>query len=440
MRRPGSLFLAALLLSAAASAQSSDPTITTAVVTNARQMTVVFSQPVAAGPAPHLDATRVRLLPDNVTPAVVTRNALATNTLALTFASVPETATRICFDQVQFPADGAVATSRGQVCADLSRDPASIKETWIAAFQSVPRTSRDKNIFASGFVTTASGGSSGGGDMSFNPNFNIPNLNAFLKIKKATADEGDARHFESGARYRYTRTWKRGEMAAIASETDAAKLNALIRDRQENVLAGWIIDVAAKLEGDPTNFDVTNFVGESALHLQTMTKGFLGRSGFWRGYLVPAGIEAGQSIGTTVLSAGTPEPAVDRIARYKAGAGVTVYYENPVARSLIRRVELDANGVLRHLFLAESRFDAVTRTSAATDDGLHVYGQMDVKVFVAETSAGRYGFKVSFNRGRLPPVYAQVKSVDFGFLMESGDGDDGASAARRASAARSARR
>jgi hypothetical protein len=63
-----------------------------------------------------------------------------------------------------------------------------------------------------------------------------------------------------------------------------------------------------------------------------------------------------------------------------------------------------------------------------------------VKVFFGETDAGRFGFKLSFNRGRLPPVYAEVKSFDFGFVIESGDNDGKASAERKASASnRSAR-
>jgi hypothetical protein len=423
----GSLLIA-LLLSAQASAQATDPTIKTALVTNETQMTVVFSQDLTNSPAaPQIDNNRVRLLPDNVVPVSVVQNLLNRATFTVNFAAVPTTATRICFDQVQFAdAAGAVATSSAQVCAEISRDPASVKSEWIAAFQEVPKSTREKDLFASGFVTTASDESAGGADISLNPDLRIPNLNTFFQLKKATADEGDARNFEAGARYRYTRTWRPGQLEEIRTETNRDRVNALIRERQQNIVAGWLIDVAGKLEADPTNFDVTNFVAESGFHLQSMTRGFLGRRGFWRGYVVPGAIEVGQSLGTTVPLPTSPEeepaaPEVNRIARYKAGAGLTVFFDNPGTQLPLRRFEIDINAVMRQLFLTESRFNDEANITDVTDKGFHGYAQVDFKVFLLQTSAGRYGFKLSFNRGRLPPVYAQVNSFDFGFLVESGD-------------------
>lgn len=438
---------AALLLSGAASAQSPDPTITNAVAANPRQVTVVFSTALTTtSGAPHFDTSRIRLLPGNTVPVSVQQNALARNTFTVTFTAIPESTTRICFDQVQYPSGTDIRTSTAQVCADVSRDPASLKEAWIAALRKVPRTSRDKDLFASGFVTTASEESAGGGDIALNPGFSIPGLNAFLKIKKATADDADARHFEAGARYRYTRPWKPDQLREIAAESDGGRLNELIRARQRNVMAGWLIDAAVKLEGDPTNFDVTNAVGESSLHLQTMTRSLWGRTGFWRGFVLPFGFEAGQSLGTTAPpeetapadGAGAPDsastPEVNRIARIKAGAGLTVFYDNPRAHVPLRRIELDVNAVLRHLFLIESRFNEETKKTDTTDDGLHGYGQVDLKVFFGETDAGRFGVKLSYNRGRLPPVYAQVNSFEFGFVIESGDGNGKAVTESRAAA------
>jgi hypothetical protein len=109
-----------------------------------------------------------------------------------------------------------------------------------------------------------------------------------------------------------------------------------------------------------------------------------------------------------------------------------MYYDNPGAQLPLRRVELDVNGVLRQLFLTESRFNADTKKVDTTTNGLHPYGQVDLKVFIGESAAGRYGFKLSFNRGRLPPVYAQVNSLQFGFVIESVDDDAQATADRKA--------
>ena len=84
MRRLNALLVAALLVTANAWAQG-DPTITNAVVTNAKQLTVVFSEALTTPTsAPQFDKSRVRLLPDNVTPADITQNSLARNTFALT--------------------------------------------------------------------------------------------------------------------------------------------------------------------------------------------------------------------------------------------------------------------------------------------------------------------------------------------------------------------
>src|SRR6188508_573368 len=141
MRRLIPLVVAALVLSSSVSAEAADPTITSALVTNAKQIMVVFSEDLTTtATAPQFDEKRVRLLPDNVSPASIAQNPLARNTFTLNFAAVPETATRVCFDQVEFGPAGTTSASATQVCADLSRDPASLKATWIAAFQEVPRS------------------------------------------------------------------------------------------------------------------------------------------------------------------------------------------------------------------------------------------------------------------------------------------------------------
>lgn len=94
-------------------------------------------------------------------------------------------------------------------------------------------------------------------------------------------------------------------------------------------------------------------------------------------------------------------------------------------------MELEVSEVLRQFFLTESRFNEETKQTDATDDGLHPYGQGDLKLFVGETDAGRFGVKLSCNRGRLPPVYSEVKSFTFGFLIESGGDTAKADAERK---------
>jgi hypothetical protein len=136
------------------------------------------------------------------------------------------------------------------------------------------------------------------------------------------------------------------------------------------------VDLAGRLEADPTDFDVTNAVAESSLLLQTMTRGFPMRRGFWRAFVLPVGFEVGQNLGTNVPEGsadtqGPPPPSVNRIARLKAGGGLTVFFDNAGAQLSLRRLELEVSGVLRHLFLDESRFDEAAGTTSTTDDGVH---------------------------------------------------------------------
>ncbi|MBA2302708.1 MAG: hypothetical protein H0W08_08745 [Acidobacteria bacterium] len=425
-----SRFTAAFTLLAAVAQAQDVPAIKIDIATvspKAPVVMVVFSEQLTAtSTAAHFDRMRVRLMPTNVTPTGISQNIASAASLTVVFTAIPAGTTRICFDSVQFTKSGVISESSGQVCADLS-DFEAEKQARLKAFGEAAKAAGgkyDKDIFASGFVTTASEESAGGADLSLTPDLNIPGLESFVRIKKATADEGDARHFEAGAEFSFAGTWKPSEMRRMAETPPGEELNKLLRARQSNIIAGWLVDVGVKLEGDPTNFNVTNFVMDSGFQLRTMTKGFLGRRGFWRGFILPVGVEAGQSLGAGAVEAATvpaapAAPAVNKIVRYKGGAGLTIYFDNPNTQIPLRRIALEANTVLRQLFRDESRINDETKLIDTTDKGTHAYTEVDLKVFVAETAKTRYGLKISFNRGRLPPVYAEVKSFDFGFLMET---------------------
>src|SRR5438132_10003274 len=47
--------------------------------------------------------------------------------------------------------------------------------------------------------------------------------------------------------------------------------------------------------------------------------------------------------------------------------------------------------------------------------------QADLKAFIFSNDQGRAGFKVSFIRGGLPPVFADTKAFRFGFVFETSD-------------------
>ncbi len=58
--------------------------------------------------------------------------------------------------------------------------------------------------------------------------------------------------------------------------------------------------------------------------------------------------------------------------------------------------------------------------STAVSKGEKPYFQADVKVYLVASSSGRYGFKLSYNRGSLPPVYSRVPSFQFRFVVRGG--------------------
>lgn len=444
MRRFFGVFLLVSAAATTAAAQAPVLSIESAQISRARnEISVTFSH-VVEEKGPHTDITKAHLRDDtgarvNITGSI-SRSLLEGNALDVRLsADLPTNAREICFDEVRFVVDKKPVTTTEEVCRAFGTDAeiTAGKKALVEALAKVPLSPQDKN-FASGFVTSASDDSAGGADLSIAPK--IGPVSTFFKLKKATAEEGDSKQFEAGAKYRLVAPHKASQVRRMRTTPPGQALNDLLRERQQNILAGWIVDAGAKLEGEPTDFDVSNFVGEAAFQLHTMTKGFLGRTGFWRGFVLPVGVELGQSLETTVPETGAPAAdgtaaeKVNKIARYKAGGGFTLYYDRPDAQIPLRRVELDINGVARYLRYAESRFNKDTKKIDITDKGWQTYAQVDLKVFFGETQAGRYGLKLSLNRGRLPPVYAEVKSFSFGFVIESGDDDGKATAERKAAA------
>ena len=78
-------------------------------------------------------------------------------------------------------------------------------------------------------------------------------------------------------------------------------------------------------------------------------------------------------------------------------------------------------GVYRYLFNREVKFDETTQKNILTDKGHKPWFQGDLKFFLADNDRGRVGFKLTFNRGSLPPVFAQTKSFQFGLIFETSE-------------------
>jgi hypothetical protein len=380
-----------------------------------------FSQAVDRT-GPQVDVSQVKL--DGVTVIKAFREALQIAKIEVQFSGELPQTSKLCFAAVTYTTASGSHTANN-LCGDVaSTDPVAEKEKLLTKFQGIPKTAADKDIFATGFVTTASGGSVGGADITLNGLIQASGLNTFLNIKKATGKNADPKHFEGGVSYQVATPWSRKTLQQLRDAAPGTATNDLVKKLQARLIAGSMFSSAAKLEGDATQFNVANFVGEESYQLRTESKALFGKNGFWRGFLMPVAFEGGKTLNTTGTAAAgsaSSPPPVKWLARYKAGAGFTAFYEDWANDLPIKRVDFDLNVVLRDRFLREQVFDNSTNSATATGDGIRMYGEAAVKIYVGQTSSARYGVRLSYNRGSLPPVFARVSSLQLGFMFETTD-------------------
>jgi hypothetical protein len=368
-------------------------------------------------------------------------------------ASAGDNQIRVCFTALHFiSADGTPATTTSQVCEMgmiLTRTNRTAEmDKQLKVLQETEKTSEEKNIFASGFVVNGEGGDAeGGADINLNSNdLGVRGLTAFARLKKATAEEADPKSFEIGINQRSTSLIGRGSLSLIRqyraimldptkseAEKDAAEqgYKELLQKRQRRILGGVFFDLGVKIEAQALSFDVTNIVGDGMLQLQSRTKRLFGsKNGFVRFRLIPAGMEFGYNLSDNATAQTNAEGAAqntdntDWIARFKFGGVLTLFYKNnSESAGFIKRVELDVQAVNRYLFRREVAFDETTMMNTSTDRGNKPWFQANLKIFFTDPEEGtpgmRTGFKLSYNRGSLPPVFADTKSFQFGFIMES---------------------
>jgi hypothetical protein len=383
-----------------------------------------FSLPIAQ---PTIDRTKVTIRGGSVVKAF--RESLQPTKVEVQFTGDLPSSSTLCFDAISYTAGGSIHTTTEKLCGSVTAlDGETERQQLLTKFTNLPKASSDKDIFASGFVTTASAGTVGGADITLNKLIEASGPDTFLDLKKATEKNADAKHFEGGVKYQFIRPWSRQKIKALGEANPGQQMNDALRDLQRRIIAGSVFTIAAKLEGEATQFNVANFVGEGSYELRTETRALFSKKGFWRAFLMPIGFEGGKTLNTTGTNgSGVPAsvantaPPADWLARYKAGGGFTAFYEDWGNDLPVKRVELDVNAVVRDRFLNEAVFNNAANTINSTGKGIRAYGEAAVKVYVGQTSSGRYGVRLSYNRGSLPPVFARVKSFQFGFMFESSD-------------------
>ena len=362
--------------------------------------------------------------------------------LSRTLPPAGDNKVEVCFREINFvDADGTphanAVCGTGDIvrqvdAARLARQLKVLEDTPLA------KSSDEKNIFASGFSTKSEGNDAeGGAEIHLNSkDLAVPGLLASLHMRKATAEGADPKNFELELKQRTTWVFGASSIAAARDALDrgdTATAQTLTEAYRKRVLSSIHLDLGGKLEAEALGFDVTNFVGEGSFKLLSRTKTLFGsKSGFYKFRLIPAGLEAGYNLGKAdeaAAAAVDPKLAqelaeVDWITRFKAGAGFTLFFRNPESKLPFKRVEVDLQGVYRYLFNREVKFDESTQKNILTDRGHKPWFQGDLKFFLADTERGRAGFKLTFNRGSLPPVFATTKSFQFGIIFETAEDDD----------------
>jgi len=297
------------------------------------------------------------------------------------------------------------------------------------------KSSDERNIFASGFTTKGEGeDAEGGAEIHLNTkDLGVPNLFASLHLLKGTGENADPKNFELELKHRTTFIFGRKNLADARDALDngnTALAQSLIDQYQKRIFSSIHLDFGGKLEAEALGFDVANFVGEGTFKLLSRTKTLFGsKSGFYKFRLIPAGLELGYNLGKADEAAAAaidPKLAaelaeIDWITRYKAGANFTLFYRNVESKLPFKRIEVDLQGVYRYLFDREVKFDETTQKNILTDKGHKPWFQGDLKFFLADNDRGRVGFKLTFNRGSLPPVFAQTKSFQFGLIFETSE-------------------
>lgn len=418
---------------------------------------VRFSARLDTGHPEDLNASNatVQTLPSNtsLTVRAVNRVIAAPRRLQIFFPvgqaapASTETGLKVCFARLHFIAADGTAGVASNVCSEgmilnAANDAAELEKQF-EVLSETEKTQEERNIFASGFVANGEGGDAeGGAEVNLNSNdLGVRGLTAFMRLKKATAEEADPKHLEIGINQRTTSLIGRGSLGeirrlrAIMLDTTkpdseraqaAADFRDLLRKRQERLLGGMFFDFGGKIETQALDFDVTNFVGEGAFQIQSRTKSLFGsKKGFWRFRLMPAAVELGYNV-SQQPPAGSEAAAIDPdwLARFKFGGVFTLFYKNrSEGPALFRRVEFDLQAVDRYLFRREVQFDEETKANTTTDRGHKPWFQAGLKVYFTDPEEGsggmRSGIRLSYNRGGLPPVFANTKSFQFGFVLES---------------------
>jgi hypothetical protein len=301
------------------------------------------------------------------------------------------------------------------------------------------KSSGDKN-FRMGFAAAKGDGKSaeGAADISINKTFFgggqqtgtifdfFDQADVSLQLKKSSAEKADPRHLTLGLNMRKSFLI---DSRLKSSDVSADRANTLrMRDKTKGLFRVLMIKEGLNLEGEAFDFKTTNFVSDTHFELASIAKK-LG-SGFYN-INIFAGPELGRNLAKPDAAAVAGATAdqlskVDWIARLKAGGEFTLRLL-PSGKADNWGLELNLGYVNRHLFSSEVFTQETTKDGQTTKKlvtvgkGNRAWRQADLKLFLFGDGTKRYGLKVSYNNGQLPPTFTPTKGFQFGLVVESSD-------------------
>lgn len=373
-----------------------------------------------------------------------------TGSIPATATTVTVTISNLAFEcpSADSPTMISAASKSGALSTNQTLQESAIKALNDANKAEAAKRSGDKN-YRLGFTASKGEGedAEGAADISINQTFfggqNEGTLfNLFdqagisFQLKKSTAEQADPRHLTLGLDFRksFLIDSRLKKSDAGSSLSDALKK----RDKSKGFFRVLSINEKLNLEGEAFDFKTTNFVSDTHLELASIAKK-LG-SGFYN-LNIFAGPEIGHNMGkpAAAATAGATQDQlaqVDWITRFKAGSEFTLRLL-PVGRSDNWGVEVNLAYINRRLFSSEvfteeAMMDGETMTKVVTvGKGNKAWKQADVKFFLFGNQKQRYGVKVSYHNGQLPPAFTPTKAFQFGLVVESTDDTKGGESANK---------
>jgi hypothetical protein len=311
---------------------------------------------------------------------------------------------------------------------------------------SYSKTAEEKDIFGSFFVARGEDGqAAGAADIVINRDLTqgrVPTVGllfdtAFttIRIKKTSAEKADPRAFDAAVTLQKTLLLgsAREYLVACSLHTTAECMAAQAQTATDSAFTRFfralLFDEALRLESDAFSFESVNFVSDTHVQLGSQAKAVTNS-----GYLslrLHAGAEIGRSLQKPSTAAGTSTvstAAVDWIRRGKGGGEVAFKLIPGDNTGSSWAVEFSARAVARRLFTDEVFIEQLTNadnetvpTRVSVGRGTKIWREVDAKVFLFSTAIARYGLRLAYMNGSLPPTFKPTKGMTFGFVVETAD-------------------